>query len=51
MSDGTSSATKVPYVRPTLSTYGDFASLTAAGSGIDTEIFPDPSGQNMMRRP
>ena len=37
--------------RPVLKQYGSLAMLTASGSGVDTEVFPDPMGQNMMRRP
>lgn len=42
---------KATYARPKLTAYGDFATLTAAGSGQQTEVFPDNQGQNMMRRP
>ena len=43
--------TKAPYASPRLKKYGSFAKLTASGSGLDAEVFPDPMGQNMMRRP
>lgn len=51
MSNGITGAKKTGYARPQLKEYGSFAKLTASGSGPDTEIFPDPMGLNMMRRP
>ena len=46
-----SQGNKATYARPKLTAYGDFATLTAAGSGQQTEVFPDPQGQHTMRRP
>ena len=51
MSNGIKTGKKAGYASPQLKKYGSFAKLTASGSGLDTEVFPDPMGQNMMRRP
>lgn len=51
MSNGITGAKKTGYSRPKLKKYGSFSKLTASGSGVDTEVFSDPMGQNMMRRP
>lgn len=42
---------KAEYAPPQLKFYGSFSKLTASGSGLDTEVFPDNMGMNMMRRP
>lgn len=51
MSNGIIGAKKSGYARPSLKQYGSFSKLTASGSGVDSEVFPDNMGQNMMRRP
>lgn len=50
MADGIKGVAHGVYSAPKLTTYGDFATLTASGSGTSSEVFPDPAGQNMMRR-
>lgn len=51
MPDGKSEKAKLPYASPRLKPYGDFATLTASGSGTLVEFTGEPPGQRMMRRP
>lgn len=53
MSDGSKSAPKAVYSPPKLANYGDFAKLTAAGSGTTPEgdNLGNTSGNSMRQRP
>ena len=51
MADKKADADKQGYAPPKLSTYGDFADLTASGSGFSSEFFGENRGQRMMKRP